>query len=112
MVLYPKTPACLFRPQITLFAIMRFSSTTRKPPPQLARRLPGPQAIIQMYLDSKIHVYQDPGMTKKKIQISAAESQIMEALWRKAPLTPEEIIAATAKPNDWGPGTVRPLITR
>lgn len=36
----------------------------------------------------------------------------METLWRKAPLTPEEIIAATAKPNDWGPGTVRTLITR
>ena|ERR1700761_2988631 len=51
-------------------------------------------------------------MKKKTIQISAAESQVMEALWRKAPLTPEEIIAATAKPNDWGPGTVRTLITR
>jgi len=36
----------------------------------------------------------------------------MEALWHKAPLTPEEIIAATAKPNGWGPGTVRTLITR
>ena len=51
-------------------------------------------------------------MSKKKLQISAAESQVMEALWRKAPLTPDEIIAATAKPNDWGPGTVRTLITR
>jgi predicted transcriptional regulator len=49
---------------------------------------------------------------KKKIKISAAESQVMEALWRKNPLTPEEIIAATAKANDWGPGTVRTLITR
>jgi len=52
------------------------------------------------------------GMKAKKIQISAAESQVMEALWRKSPLTPEEIIAATAKPNGWGPGTVRTLITR
>jgi len=51
-------------------------------------------------------------MKKKPIQISAAESQVMEALWRKSPLTPDEIIAATAKPNDWGPGTVRTLITR
>jgi predicted transcriptional regulator len=51
-------------------------------------------------------------MKKKNVQISAAESQVMEALWRKAPLTPEEIIAATAKANDWGPGTVRTLITR
>jgi predicted transcriptional regulator len=57
-------------------------------------------------------VYQDAGMKEKKIQISAAESQVMEALWRKAPLTPEDIIAATAKANDWGPGTVRTLITR
>lgn len=51
-------------------------------------------------------------MKNKPVQISAAESQVMEALWRKAPLTPEEIIAATAKPNDWGAGTVRTLITR
>jgi len=51
-------------------------------------------------------------MKKKKIQISAAESQVMEALWRKSPLSPEEIIAATAKANDWGPSTVRTLITR
>src|ERR1700761_7161387 len=51
-------------------------------------------------------------MVRKKIQISAAESQVMEALWRKAPLTPDEVITATAKPNGWGPGTVRTLITR
>jgi len=51
-------------------------------------------------------------MIKKNIRISAAESQVMEALWRKSPLSPEEIIAATAKANDWGPGTVRTLITR
>ena len=49
---------------------------------------------------------------KKKIRISEAESQVMDALWRKNPITPEEIIAATAKANDWGPGTVRTLITR
>jgi predicted transcriptional regulator len=49
---------------------------------------------------------------KRKIKISAAESQVMDALWRKSPLTPEEIIAATAKPNDWSAGTVRTLITR
>ena len=48
----------------------------------------------------------------RKISISAAESQVMEALWRKSPLTPEDIIAATASANGWGPGTVRTLITR
>lgn len=46
------------------------------------------------------------------MNISAAESQIMEALWRKAPLTPEEIIAEVGPPNGWAPGTVRTLITR
>jgi BlaI family penicillinase repressor len=51
-------------------------------------------------------------MKEKKIQISAAESQVMEALWAKSPLTPEEIIAATADANDWGSGTVRTLINR
>ena len=49
---------------------------------------------------------------KKKIKISAAESQVMEALWRRSPLTPEEIITATANANGWGAGTVRTLITR
>jgi len=49
---------------------------------------------------------------KKKITISAAESQVMEALWRKSPLTPEDIITATANANGWGSGTVRTLITR
>lgn len=68
--------------------------------------------IIRLYLDSEIRVYHDAAMKKKKIQISAGESQVMEALWHKSPLTPEEIIAATAKANDWGPGTVRTLITR
>jgi BlaI family transcriptional regulator, penicillinase repressor len=47
-----------------------------------------------------------------KFKISEAESQIMEALWSKAPLTPEEIIAAVGPANDWAPGTVRTLITR
>jgi BlaI family transcriptional regulator, penicillinase repressor len=51
-------------------------------------------------------------MKTKKVQISAAESQVMETLWRKGPLTPEEIIAATAKANNWGAGTVRTLIAR
>jgi BlaI family penicillinase repressor len=48
----------------------------------------------------------------KKIGISEAESQIMEALWSKAPLTPEQIIAAVGPSNGWAPGTVRTLITR
>ena len=46
------------------------------------------------------------------MKISAAESQIMEALWRRSPLTPEEIIAEVGPANDWAAGTVRTLITR
>jgi predicted transcriptional regulator len=45
-------------------------------------------------------------------QISEAESQIMEALWRKTPLTAEQIIAKVGDANGWAPGTVRTLITR
>jgi BlaI family transcriptional regulator, penicillinase repressor len=45
-------------------------------------------------------------------QISEAESQIMEALWRKAPLTAEQIIAKVGPGNDWAPATVKTLITR
>lgn len=48
----------------------------------------------------------------RKIGISEAESQVMEALWKKAPLTPEQIIAAVGPANGWAPGTVRTLITR
>ncbi len=45
-------------------------------------------------------------------QISDAESRIMEALWRKSPLTAEQIFAKVAPENDWAPGTVKTLITR
>jgi len=45
-------------------------------------------------------------------QISDAESRIMEALWRKSPLTADQIFAKVAPENDWAPGTVKTLITR
>ncbi len=45
-------------------------------------------------------------------QISDAESRIMDALWRKAPMTAEQIVAKVAGPNGWAPGTVKTLITR
>ena len=45
-------------------------------------------------------------------QISEAESRIMEALWRKSPLSAEQIFAAVGKANDWAPGTVKTLVTR
>ena len=36
----------------------------------------------------------------------------MEALWRRGPLTADEIIAEVAKEEDWGPATVKTLINR
>jgi len=45
-------------------------------------------------------------------QISDAESRIMEALWRKAPLSADQIIEKVGPANDWAPGTVKTLITR
>jgi BlaI family penicillinase repressor len=44
--------------------------------------------------------------------ISAAESRVMEALWRRSPLTAEEIIAEVAEPQGWGEATVKSLINR
>jgi predicted transcriptional regulator len=44
--------------------------------------------------------------------ISDAESRIMEALWRKSPLTAEQIIGTVGPDNGWAPATVKTLITR
>ena len=52
------------------------------------------------------------GQDGQTVKISAAESQVMEALWRRGPLTPEGIFAEVCEPNGWAPGTVRTLITR
>ncbi len=45
-------------------------------------------------------------------RISGAESQIMEALWAKGPLTPDGIVEAVGAAHGWAPGTVKTLITR
>jgi predicted transcriptional regulator len=44
--------------------------------------------------------------------ISTAESRIMEALWRRSPLTAEEIVADVAGPQGWSEATVKSLINR
>ena len=44
--------------------------------------------------------------------ITAAESQIMEALWRAGPLTSDEIITDVQTRQDWGAATVKTLINR
>jgi BlaI family penicillinase repressor len=44
--------------------------------------------------------------------ISAAESQIMEALWRRGALTPDEIVDAVGPANGRSRNTVRVMITK
>jgi BlaI family transcriptional regulator, penicillinase repressor len=46
------------------------------------------------------------------VKISGAESQIMEALWRSGPLTPDGVVAEVGDKHGWAPGTVKTLITR
>lgn len=46
------------------------------------------------------------------MSISAAESRVMEALWRRSPLTAEEIVAEVAGPQGWSEATVKSLVNR
>jgi predicted transcriptional regulator len=46
------------------------------------------------------------------VKISGAESQVMDALWRMGPLTPDGIVAEVGEAHGWAPGTVKTLITR
>jgi len=45
-------------------------------------------------------------------KISAAESQVMEAVWRAGQLTADEIVAQVGAPQGWGEATVKTLINR
>jgi predicted transcriptional regulator len=44
--------------------------------------------------------------------ISEAEAVIMEALWRQAPRSAEEILAEVGLQQDWQEGTVKSLLNR
>jgi predicted transcriptional regulator len=46
------------------------------------------------------------------MRISAAESLIMEALWRQSPMSAEDIVAEVGPPQNWADKTVRTLINR
>jgi BlaI family penicillinase repressor len=46
------------------------------------------------------------------MKISTAESLVMEALWRREPLTAEEITAEIAEGQGWSEATVKTLINR
>jgi predicted transcriptional regulator len=49
---------------------------------------------------------------RKKPSISAAESAVMEVLWRKFPLATEDIVAALAERQDWQEATIKTLLNR
>jgi predicted transcriptional regulator len=44
--------------------------------------------------------------------ISLAESVVMEALWRRAPLSADEIVDEVARSQGWGDATVKTLLNR
>ena len=46
------------------------------------------------------------------MNVTLAESRIMDALWERNPRTTEEIIAEVAPAQDWGEATVKTLINR
>ncbi len=46
------------------------------------------------------------------MHITTAESQVMEALWRRGPLTTDEIVAEVGEAQNWGDATVKTLINR
>lgn len=46
------------------------------------------------------------------MKISAAESVVMQVLWRDAPQTADQIIAQVGKPQGWTMRTVKTLISR
>ncbi len=46
------------------------------------------------------------------MHITAAESQIMDALWRRGPLSADELIEEVGAREGWGGATVKTLINR
>jgi BlaI family penicillinase repressor len=46
------------------------------------------------------------------LRITAAESQVMEALWRRGAMTSDEIVADVAASQAWGEATVKTLVNR
>jgi len=46
------------------------------------------------------------------MHITTAESHIMDALWRRGPLSADELIDDPGKPQGWGGATVKTLVNR
>ncbi len=51
-------------------------------------------------------------MKKQDIQISVAESKVMEVLWHASPLTADTIMADIADQQNWSVGTIKTLLNR
>jgi predicted transcriptional regulator len=51
-------------------------------------------------------------MPSAPLQISEAESAVMEILWRRSPLAAEEVVAALDKSQDWQEATIKTLLNR
>lgn len=45
-------------------------------------------------------------------QISDSEWEIMKVIWKRNPITAEEIIASLAERKDWSPQTIKTFINR
>ena len=46
------------------------------------------------------------------MQISEAESVVMEVLWQRSPQTSEEVVAALGQRQDWQQATIKTLLNR
>lgn len=46
------------------------------------------------------------------MQISEAESAVMEVLWRSHPLGADEVVTALARSRDWQEATIKTLLNR
>jgi predicted transcriptional regulator len=46
------------------------------------------------------------------MSISDAESQVMQVLWERHPLSADEVVAALAESTDWQEATVKTLLNR
>ncbi len=46
------------------------------------------------------------------MQVSEAESVVMQALWRESPLAAEDVVAAVAAGQGWQEATVKTLLNR
>jgi BlaI family penicillinase repressor len=46
------------------------------------------------------------------MQISEAESVVMDVLWRKHPLTAEDVVTALARSQNWQEATIKTLLNR